>query len=118
MNATKAMATSAKAACVALTVVAAQAALAHHVAGFARPTTLGMGLLSGLGHPVIGVGSLAFLLAIGLWCAQARVRDAGTARRPASTVTLLADRQVPHFTASPSIGRRGARRRDDLSFCM
>ncbi|MEO6268743.1 MAG: HupE/UreJ family protein [Lautropia sp.] len=43
-------------------------AQAHHVSDFAAPTTFGAGLLSGLGHPVIGLGSLLFLLAVGLWC--------------------------------------------------
>src|SRR5258708_14836380 len=41
-------------------------ASAHHVMGGATPATFGQGLLSGLGHPIIGLDHLAFLLAIGL----------------------------------------------------
>ena len=41
-------------------------ASAHHVMGGATPATFAQGLLSGLGHPVIGLDHLAFLLAIGL----------------------------------------------------
>jgi urease accessory protein len=40
-------------------------ALAHHPMGGAKVTTFTQGLLSGLGHPVIGLDHLAFLLAIG-----------------------------------------------------
>jgi urease accessory protein len=41
-------------------------ASAHHVMGGKVPTTFTEGLLSGLGHPVIGPDHLAFLLAIGV----------------------------------------------------
>ena len=41
-------------------------AAAHHPTGGAMPTTAMDGLLSGLGHPVIGPDHLAFLLAVGL----------------------------------------------------
>jgi urease accessory protein len=41
-------------------------ASAHHVMGGATPATFAQGLLSGLGHPVIGLDHLAFLLAVGL----------------------------------------------------
>lgn len=40
-------------------------ALAHHPLGGAKVTTFTQGLLSGLGHPVIGLDHLAFLLAFG-----------------------------------------------------
>jgi urease accessory protein len=53
-------------------------AKAHHVNDLATPTTFGSGLLSGLGHPVIGLGSLVFLLAIGFWCAQFRAQRRAT----------------------------------------
>lgn len=49
-------------------VFALSPAQAHHVSDLAAPTTFGGGVLSGLGHPVIGLGSLLFLLAAGLWC--------------------------------------------------
>lgn len=41
-------------------------AFAHHPMGGATPATLGEGLLSGLGHPVIGVDHLAFVVAVGI----------------------------------------------------
>jgi urease accessory protein len=44
----------------------ADPALAHHVMGGRLPATFGEGLLSGLGHPVIGIDHLAFLVAVGV----------------------------------------------------
>ena len=41
-------------------------AFAHHVMGGATPVTVVEGLLSGIGHPVIGADHLAFLFAIGI----------------------------------------------------
>lgn len=41
-------------------------AAAHHVMGGALPSTFSQGLLSGLGHPVIGPDHLAFLIAVGI----------------------------------------------------
>ena len=41
-------------------------ALAHHPMGGTVPNTLVNGLLSGLGHPIIGVDHLAFIIAVGL----------------------------------------------------
>jgi len=41
-------------------------AAAHHLMEFAMPQTLWQGVLSGLGHPVLGLDHLAFLLLIGL----------------------------------------------------
>jgi urease accessory protein len=41
-------------------------AFAHHPMGGATPSTLMQGLLSGLGHPVIGWDHLAFIVAMGL----------------------------------------------------
>ena len=41
-------------------------AKAHHLMEFAMPQTLAQGLLSGLGHPILGLDHLAFLLLIGL----------------------------------------------------
>ena len=40
-------------------------ALAHHAMGGATPTTFWHGLLSGLGHPVIGLDHLAAVIAVG-----------------------------------------------------
>lgn len=41
-------------------------AQAHHVMGGRTPSTFMEGLLSGLGHPVIGLDHLAFIVAIGV----------------------------------------------------
>jgi urease accessory protein len=47
-------------------VFAAAPAAAHHVMGGRTPATFFEGLLSGLGHPIIGPEHLAFLIAVGL----------------------------------------------------
>lgn len=54
--------------------VAAQAgpALAHHMMDGKLPQTFAQGLLSGLGHPVIGPDHLAFIVAIGIAAALVR----------------------------------------------
>ncbi|MEK9969704.1 MAG: HupE/UreJ family protein [Ferrovibrio sp.] len=52
---------------------AATPAFAHHVMDGKMPDTLVTGLLSGLGHPIIGLDHLAFILAAGLLAAP-RVR--------------------------------------------
>lgn len=41
-------------------------AMAHHVMGGTLPSTFGEGLLSGLGHPIIGLDHLAFVVGVGL----------------------------------------------------
>src|ERR1051325_9000520 len=41
-------------------------AAAHHVMGGGLPATFMQGFLSGLGHPIIGLDHLAFMIAIGL----------------------------------------------------
>jgi urease accessory protein len=41
-------------------------ASAHHLMGGKTPSTLAEGLLSGVGHPIIGPDYLAFLLALGI----------------------------------------------------
>jgi len=48
-----------------LSLIAAPAS-AHHLMGGKIPSTFGEGLLSGLGHPVIGADHLAFLVAVGV----------------------------------------------------
>jgi urease accessory protein len=50
----------------ALLLLATTPASAHHVMGGRTPSTFIEGLLSGLGHPVIGPDHLAFLLAVGV----------------------------------------------------
>lgn len=52
----------------------AEPALAHHVMGGQMPATLTQGLLSGFGHPVIGLDHFAAVVAVG--CIAA-VHDAG-----------------------------------------
>ena len=46
--------------------LAAFPAFAHHMMGGRTPSTFMEGLLSGLGHPVMGLDHLAFLVAIGV----------------------------------------------------
>jgi urease accessory protein len=48
-----------------LALFAVDPALAHHPTGGATPTTFWHGLLSGLGHPVIGLDHLAAIIAVG-----------------------------------------------------
>jgi len=50
------------------------AAYAHHPMGGEVPTTIMQGLLSGLGHPVIGFDHLAFIIGVGLLAAFQRNR--------------------------------------------
>ena len=45
---------------------AAGPALAHHPMGGETPATLAQGLLSGIGHPVLGLDHLAFVIAVGI----------------------------------------------------
>ncbi len=49
-----------------VTLLAATPALAHHPMGGGTPETFWHGLLSGFGHPIIGVDHLAFVIAVGL----------------------------------------------------
>ena len=46
--------------------LAAAPALAHHPMGGATPSTLAQGLLSGIGHPIVGLDHLAFVIAVGI----------------------------------------------------
>lgn len=46
------------------------AALAHHPLGGAVPANFGEGLLSGIGHPILGFDHLAFVIAVGLIAAS------------------------------------------------
>lgn len=54
-------------------VLLAGPALAHHPMGGATPNTLMEGLLSGLGHPVIGIDHLAFIVGLGLLAGLQRI---------------------------------------------
>lgn len=46
----------------------APAALAHHLMGGEVPRTAWQGLLSGLGHPIIGIDHFAFIVGVGCMC--------------------------------------------------
>lgn len=52
--------------------VAAEPAFAHHVMGGRMPETFVQGLLSGLGHPVIGLDHFAAVVAVGCLAATHR----------------------------------------------
>ena len=62
------------------------AASAHHPLGGATPDTFVNGLLSGLGHPVIGLDHLAFIVAAGIACALLKARAFEPALFIAATV--------------------------------
>jgi urease accessory protein len=49
-----------------LLMVGISSAAAHHAMGGTTPTTFMDGFLSGIGHPVIGIDHLAFIVAIGI----------------------------------------------------
>ncbi len=51
--------------------VATGPALAHHPMGGATPTTFLQGLLSGFGHPILGLDHLAALVVVGLLASRA-----------------------------------------------
>ncbi len=55
---------------------AAQPAFAHHLMGGKMPATFGEGILSGLGHPVIGIDHFAAVVAIGCLAAAHRAAPA------------------------------------------
>jgi urease accessory protein len=52
--------------------VSIEPALAHHVMGRELPSTFWQGLLSGLGHPIIGIDHFAFVVGVGLTAYLAR----------------------------------------------
>lgn len=65
-------------------------ALAHHPMGGATPATLWQGLLSGVGHPVIGTDHLVFLLAAGVLCGAGRMVSGAQALLLAAAFALTA----------------------------
>src|SRR5437763_3365781 len=56
----------------AVAVMASEPAAAHHVMGGKMPASLAEGLLSGLGHPIIGLDHLAAVVAVGCVAAAHR----------------------------------------------
>ena len=55
-----------------ISLLAASPALAHHPSGGKLPSTFAEGFMSGIGHPVIGIDHLAFVVAIGLLAALSK----------------------------------------------
>jgi urease accessory protein len=68
-------------------VVASEPALAHHLMGGRMPATFADGLLSGLGHPVIGLDHFAAVVAVGCLAAAHR---AGAALAVGFVVAMMA----------------------------
>lgn len=66
MRISAALYTCAGAALAATAALAPMPAAAHHVMGGKLPSTFVQGLLSGLGHPVIGLDHLAFVVVLGI----------------------------------------------------
>ena len=73
---------------IALTALAglAEPALAHHVMGGRMPETFAEGILSGLGHPLIGIDHFAAVVAVGCLAAAHR---AGAALAIAFVVAMM-----------------------------
>jgi len=65
------MAASRRLGVLAITMMIAEPAWAHHVMGGKLPQTFLQGLLSGLGHPVIGIDHLAAIVGVGILAALA-----------------------------------------------
>ena len=61
---------------VVVAVLAAEPALAHHLMGGRTPATFMEGLLSGFGHPVIGIDHFAAVVAVGCLAAAHRAGPA------------------------------------------
>ncbi len=68
-------------------VFAAEPAFAHHLMGGRTPSTFAEGLLSGLGHPLIGIDHFAAVVAVGCLAAAHR---AGAALALAFVVAMMA----------------------------
>jgi urease accessory protein len=78
----------------------AEPAFAHHLMGGHMPATFMQGILSGLGHPVIGVDHFAAVVAVGCLAAAHR---AGGALAVAFVVTMMAGVAVHlHGTTVPA----------------
>ena len=55
-----------------ISLLVASPALAHHPSGGELPSTFAQGFMSGIGHPVIGIDHLVFVVAIGLLAALSK----------------------------------------------
>ncbi len=90
--------------------VASSAAFAHHPTGGAMPETAMEGLLSGLGHPIIGVDHLLFLVTAALVAAVCFTDKAKAVKALVAymvslivAVTVIAYTDAPHWV-EPAIG--------------
>ena len=54
---------------IALALLLAPSASAHHALGGAMPASWTQGLMSGLAHPILGIDHLAFVVGVGLLAA-------------------------------------------------
>jgi hypothetical protein len=68
-------------------VLSANSAFAHHIMGGRTPATFSEGMLSGLGHPVIGLDHFAAVVAVGCIAAM---HSAGAALVVAFIVSMMA----------------------------
>ena len=68
-------------------VLSANSAFAHHIMGGRTPATFGEGMLSGLGHPIIGLDHFAAVVAVGCIAAM---HSAGAALVVAFIVSMMA----------------------------
>ena len=68
-------------------VFSANNAFAHHIMGGRTPATFGEGMLSGLGHPIIGLDHFAAVVAVGCIAAM---HSAGAALVVAFIVSMMA----------------------------
>lgn len=66
--------------------LAVEPAFAHHLMGGRMPATFGEGILSGLGHPIIGIDHFAAVVAVGCLAAAHR---AGAALAVAFVVAMM-----------------------------
>ena len=73
-------------AAIAALAILAEPAFAHHLMGGRMPATFGEGILSGLGHPVIGLDHFAAVVAVGCLAAAHR---AGAALAIAFVIAMM-----------------------------
>ena len=95
----------------AIMMVIAQPAWAHHPMGGKLPQTFLQGLLSGFGHPVIGVDHLAAIVGVGILAALAG-RSAAVVL--AFSVAVIAGVGL-HLSSIDLPGERIVRRADDAA---
>jgi hydrogenase/urease accessory protein HupE len=82
-----------------IALVLMEPAFAHHMTGGRTPATFGEGMLSGLGHPVIGLDQFAAVAAVGYLAAAHRAEAALAA---GFVLALSRHRFMPISPVSPS----------------